>query len=216
VHCQACSCYALCLTHRPKPGMLRNSLTCIMHSSGASSGTSASTQHELRARLASQPAAPAAIHEANHTALTLHILLHCNYCSSQILAGFFGGKSGAVEPIPGTDMYVAIIFSCQEMPDLQRLHAADPSVPIVFFNLKLDTQRGDLGLPAFPPKSLHHTFMCKIKPAFLLRTRGYSKSLARPPYLVNYQGAQFRVYPGAYQSLLDVGTGRYKQVINAP
>lgn len=149
-----------------------------------------------------------------NTACTLFIaiLLLLLLLLLQILAGFFGGKSGAVEPIPGTDMYVAIIFSCQEMPDLQRLHAADPSVPIVFFNLKLDTQRGDLGLPAFPPKSLHHTFMCKIKPAFLLRTRGYSKSLARPPYLVNYQGAQFRVYPGAYQSLLDVGTGRYKQV----
>ncbi|KAG5184958.1 hypothetical protein JKP88DRAFT_163085 [Tribonema minus] len=130
----------------------------------------------------------------------------------QIFSGFFGGKSGEVVPIPNTDMYVAIIFSCQELPDLRKLHEADPEKPIVFFNLKLDSQRGDLGLPAFPPKSLHYEFLSQIKPVYLLRTRAYSKSLARPPYLVNYQGAQFRVYPGAYQSLLDIGSARYKQV----
>mmetsp|Transcript_5483 Transcript_5483/g.7720 ORF Transcript_5483/g.7720 Transcript_5483/m.7720 type:complete len:375 (-) Transcript_5483:28-1152(-) len=130
----------------------------------------------------------------------------------QLFSGFFGGKSSEMEPIAEAEMYIAIVFSCQELPDLKKLHDLEPDKPIVFFNLKLDTQRGDLGLPAFPPKSLHYDFLSKVKPTYLLRTRAYSKSLTKPPYIVNYQGAQFRVYPGHYQSLLDVGSGRYRQV----
>lgn len=57
-----------------------------------------------------------------------------------------------LKPIEGTDVYVAIVFSCQELPDLQELHKAVPDAPIIFFNLRLDTLRGDLGLPAFPRK----------------------------------------------------------------
>ena len=45
------------------------------------------------------------------------------------------------------------MFSCQELPDLQELHKIKPDAKIVFFNLRLDTLRGDLGLPAFPPKA---------------------------------------------------------------
>lgn len=56
------------------------------------------------------------------------------------------------QPIEGTDIYVALVFSCQELPDLQELHKIAPDAKIVFFNLRLDTLRGDLGLPAFPPK----------------------------------------------------------------
>lgn len=35
-------------------------------------------------------------------------------------------------------MYVAIISSTQELPDLEKLYNYDPSIPIVFFNLRLD------------------------------------------------------------------------------
>lgn len=56
------------------------------------------------------------------------------------------------QPIEGTDIYVALVFSCQELPDLQELHKLVPDAKIVCFNLRMDTLRGDLGLPAFPPK----------------------------------------------------------------
>ena len=35
-------------------------------------------------------------------------------------------------------MYIAIISSTQELPDLEKLHKFDPSIPIIFFNLRLD------------------------------------------------------------------------------
>jgi hypothetical protein len=129
-----------------------------------------------------------------------------------LISGLFNKGGGEVTPIEDADMYVAIVFSCQEIPDLQKLHELEPEKPLVLFNLKLDTQRGDMGLPAFPPKDAHYKFLAKVKPAYLLRTRSYSKSMAKAPYIVNYQGAQYRVYPGKYQSLLDVGKARYRQV----
>lgn len=60
-------------------------------------------------------------------------------------------------------------------------------------------------------QSLHFDFLSQVKPAYLLRTRAYSRTISKKPFLVNYQGAQFRVYPGEYQCLLDVGS-RYKRV----
>lgn len=129
-----------------------------------------------------------------------------------LLLSFVGRGGGFVKPLEGVDMYVAIVFSCQELPDLQELHTADPDAKIVFFNLRLDTLRGDLGLPAFPPKSVHYKFLSKVKPVYFLRTRAYSRTINKKPFLVNYQGAQFRVYPGKYQCLLDTGS-RYKRVM---
>lgn len=63
------------------------------------------------------------------------------------------------QPIEGTDIYVALVFSCQELPDLQELNKLVPDAKIVFFNLRLDTLRGDLGLPAFPPKVILFFFV---------------------------------------------------------
>lgn len=60
-------------------------------------------------------------------------------------------------------------------------------------------------------QSVHYKFLSKIKPVYLLRTRSYSRSITKKPFIVNYQGAQFRVYPGRYQCLLDTGS-RYKMV----
>lgn len=68
-----------------------------------------------------------------------------------------------------------------------------------------------LSPPALHAQSLHFNFLSQIKPVYLLRTRAYSRTISKKPFLVNYQGAQFRVYPGEYQCLLDVGS-RYKRV----
>lgn len=110
------------------------------------------------------------------------------------------------------DMFIILAASCQELPDLERLVQSAGNRPVILFNLKLDGARGDLGLPAFPRKDLHYRFLSKILPVYYLRTRTYSRSLAKPPYLVNYSGALYRVYPGPYQVLLDTSAGRYRRL----
>lgn len=120
-----------------------------------------------------------------------------------------------VTVVPDAEVYVIITVSCQELPDVERLWLKDvekAGKAIVMFNLKLDTQRGDLGLPAFPRKALQHRFLSRVKPVYYLRSRSYSLSLARPPFLLPFSGALFRVYPGPFQCLLDTGNGRYRMV----
>ena len=73
-------------------------------------------------------------------------------------------------------------------------------------------QRGDLGLPLFPPKDLHHRFLSKIKPVFLMRSRSFATSLRIPPFIVNYSGLLYRAYPGPYQCILNTGNGKSKTV----
>lgn len=124
--------------------------------------------------------------------------------------GFFGSifkQSGGGDVVPAewTGMYVVVGASCQELPTLRKLSELQPSVPIVLFNLKLDTQRGDLGLPAFPPRSVHHEFLSRVKPVYYMRPRSYSLSLSRAPFLMAYSGVLFRRYPEGWQSLLDRG-----------
>jgi hypothetical protein len=133
----------------------------------------------------------------------------------QLFLNLFGGKSGAVRPMNNTDMYVILVASAQELPDVEALHdqVKDKNVPIVLFNLKLDVLRGDLGAPAFPPKDFQDRFLSRVKPVYYLRTRQYSRSTASPPFLVNYQGCLFRAYPGQYQTLLDTGTGSYRRIV---
>jgi hypothetical protein len=133
----------------------------------------------------------------------------------QLFLSLFGGKSGAVRPLENTDMYIILVASAQELPDIENLHdmIKDDNIPIVFYNLKLDVLRGDLGAPAFPPKAFQDRFLSRVRPIYYLRTRQYSRSTATPPFLVNYQGCLFRAYPGQYQTLLDTGTGNYRRLV---
>lgn len=132
---------------------------------------------------------------------------------AELLFGIFSrAAKGKVLPVINADVYISVITSGQELPDLEALHEADPEKPIIFFNLNLETHRGDLGLPAFPSKDLHYRFLSQIKPVYLLRTRQYAQTLSRPPFVLNYQGALYRTYPGGYQCMLDTGNGRYRRV----
>mmetsp|Transcript_50320 Transcript_50320/g.58140 ORF Transcript_50320/g.58140 Transcript_50320/m.58140 type:complete len:422 (+) Transcript_50320:267-1532(+) len=121
-------------------------------------------------------------------------------------------RAGSVKPMDGIDCYLIIVASAQELPDVEALAAQVPTTPIIFYNLKLDILRGDFGAPAFPPKSFQDRFLSRVKPVYYLRTRQYSRSLATPPFLMNYQGCLFRSYPGQYQTLLDTGTGNYRRL----
>ena len=64
----------------------------------------------------------------------------------------FGSRSGSVKPVEGTDIYMILVASAQELPDVEELSKLEPDATIVFYNLKLDILRGDLGAPAFPSK----------------------------------------------------------------
>ncbi|GFH19530.1 DUF1995 domain-containing protein, partial [Haematococcus lacustris] len=75
--------------------------------------------------------------------------------------------------------------------------------------MELDTLRGDLGLPAFPPKEVHYAFLSAFRPVYFLRTRDYSKSVNVAPFIVNYSGALFREYPGPWQIMLKQDNGEY-------
>ena len=118
-------------------------------------------------------------------------------------------------------MYVIVVASAQELPDVEELYEQIKDVEdrerkspvIVFYNLKLDVLRGDLGAPAFPGKDFQDRFLSRVKPVYYLRTRQYSRSVSTPPFILNYQGCLFRSYPGQYQTLLDTGTGKYRKVV---
>ena len=121
----------------------------------------------------------------------------------------------------GVDVYVVLVASAQELPDIEELHGilkeqageGEKVPPIVLYNLKLDVLRGDLGAPAFPPKEFQDRFLSLVKPVYYLRTRQYSRSTPNPPFIVNYQGCLFRAYPGQFQTLLDTGTGSYRRLV---
>ena len=104
----------------------------------------------------------------------------------RLFAGAFGAK-GDVKPVEDVGCYIIIVASAQELPDVEKLHKMNENIPIIFFNMKLDTLRGDLGIPAFPPKDLHDRFLSRVKPIYYLRTRQYSRTKATPPFVINYQ-----------------------------
>jgi hypothetical protein len=110
------------------------------------------------------------------------------------------------------DIFVVLGASAQELGDVEKLVKVVEGRPVILFNLKLDSARGDLGLPAFPRRDMHYRFLSTILPVYYLRTRTYSRSLTRSPYVVNYSGALYRVYPGPYQVLLDTPSGKYERI----
>jgi len=139
-----------------------------------------------------------------------------------LFIGLMGrGSGGTVKPIEGVGMYVIVVASAQELPDVEELYEQIKTPPtdggkepvIVFYNLKLDVLRGDLGAPAFPGKDFQDRFLSRVKPVYYLRTRQYSRSVSQPPFIINFQGCIFRSYPGHFQTLLDTGTGRYRKVV---
>jgi hypothetical protein len=126
---------------------------------------------------------------------------------------FSKGSGGSVRAIPDVDIYICLTASAQELPDIEELTTLDPDKTVIFYNLKLDTLRGDLGAPAFPRKEFQDRFLSRVKPVYILRTRQYSRSTATPPFIVNFQGCLFRAYPGQFQTLLDTGTGSYRRLV---
>lgn len=110
------------------------------------------------------------------------------------------------------DIYIVLGASAQELPDVEQLVGKAGKRPVILFNLKLDSARGDLGLPAFPRKAMHYRFLSRVLPVYYLRTRTYSRSIRKAPFVVNYSGALYRVYPGPYQVLLDSASGNYRRL----
>ena len=100
-----------------------------------------------------------------------------------VFLGLLGrGSGGTVRPLADTGMYVVLVASAQELPDVEELYdqikdAQDDegNAPVVvFFNLKLDVLRGDLGAPAFPGKDFQVSFKRVRRVCRGVRVPGFS------------------------------------------
>ena len=106
------------------------------------------------------------------------------------------------------DAFVLVNVSCGELPDVERfVKKKAKGRPVLLLNNQLDTLRADLGLFSFPPKTMHYEFLSYFKPAFYLRSRAYSRSIAVSPFVVNYSGAVFREYPAPWQVMIKQSDG---------
>jgi hypothetical protein len=54
----------------------------------------------------------------------------------QLILGLFGrGSGGLVKATPGVDVYIILLASAQELPDIEELALLDPDKTIVFYNM---------------------------------------------------------------------------------
>ena len=85
--------------------------------------------------------------------------------------------------------------------------------PIILFNLKIDTQRGDLGPTGVPTQGPPVAVSIKSESGLFLTDKAvHAFSFPEPPFVVNYQGAIFRQYPGPFQCLLGHGQSAFRPV----